>query len=641
MIENFYYDFHEFDDLVKLPNNKKFDESSDNFVSQLKGKTIQDIIHILKVSNIVGDLSLGKTHEYRELLLEKTASYVKQNFSGENIVVWDEFYSQAIMLNRLYILFSKTRDQYFEKNTTKSKLSINLLLVCLEKVLRDYTNHQILNFGIDNFEKLNHIRDILKGYASEILKFFMFKDKDKKLSYQIYSNHDIDVVCQHFNFYNSYESIKDIMEFFRFSKINISKNETFHIEIADKKFNESVLVSNFREKGVRNSRYNHLNSNLSRAKRNKELNVQEMYSEMELRNIFGENWKNIELSGIPIYYWHKAYSFIREICNEKLKKENSINQLCKMCIVEKKIKWINRLKKYLGISREGSERIIDELTFRNTSYDLIDTPFIELEDNLIIVPSISEGTAGAYAIISNFSKQSDGKNEMPQKGYALEEKIKTTLQDADVTFISHVKDNIRGENYELDHIFLIDNTVYFIECKTFPYPYTIKEHAEQQCKIYAYLKKFERNALHFIENKNLFMNRLGLENSVEIKKVFVTSTMVGVADKYNDISIIDESAFSSFFLRKSPIMWDPSTGKTLYEKNIPYYKGKITNNKIDKFLRKPASIDLMREKLGFRQEELLTHVITSLQVVENTQYMILKNNYAMTSGLFPNWVLNV
>lgn len=114
-----------------------------------------------------------------------------------------------------------------------------------------------------------------------------------------------------------------------------------------------------------------------------------------------------------------------------------------------------------------------------------------------------------------------------------------------------------------------------------------------------------------------------------------------MADKYNDISIIDESAFSSFFLRKSPIMWDPSTGKTLYEKNIPYYKGKITNNKIDKFLRKPASIDLMREKLGFRQEELLTHVITSLQVVENTQYMILKNNYAMTSGLFPNWVLNV
>lgn len=74
MIENFSYDFHEFDSLIKLPNNsKKIDEKINTILLQLDSKSVDEIIHITKVSNIVGDLSLGKAEIIKIYCLKKLA----------------------------------------------------------------------------------------------------------------------------------------------------------------------------------------------------------------------------------------------------------------------------------------------------------------------------------------------------------------------------------------------------------------------------------------------------------------------------------------------------------------------------------------------------------------------------------------
>lgn len=629
MIEKFSYNLHEYDGLVKIKTNKSLDRLSNDFLLKLDGKSIQDIIHILKVSNIVGDLSLGKIHDYREVLLKRTNNYVRHNFSKEDISVWEDFYTQVIMLNQLYKLFLQKREEYFEENVIKSKLSINLLLVCLEKVLRNYSSNQLIKSDIEDFEKLSHIRDILKGYAAEILKYFMFIDKEKNISHQIYSERDVNTVCEHFTFYDTYESIKDIMEYFRFSKINVSLDDKFSIEILDREFNESVLVSNFREKGSRNSSYNHLVSNLHRSNLNLTKNSQELFSVQELTKIFGTDWKNMELGGISLYHLHKAYLYISELCDEKLKKSSKINQLYKMCIVKKKIEWINKLARFLNVSKDYSQKIIDYLTFSNASYDLIDTPFIELEDSLIVVPSISEGTSIAYAIISNFSKHLGEISELSKKGYVLENKIANKLKEAKITFVSNIKDNLDGEDYEIDHIFVINKTIYFVECKTLPFPYTVKEHAEQQCQIFQYLRKFSRNVKHFLEKKELFISdlRLNSADDIRVEKIFVTSTMRGNSDNYNGINIVDESAFSSFLSRQAPAAWDLTNGKKVLEQNISYYKGEITTHKLSQFFKKPAPILSMRDKMGIRREDYLTHSLRSYGLVKNSQYLFLNKKW--------------
>lgn len=603
MIENFSYDFHEFDSLIKLPNNsKKIDEKINTILLQLDNKSVDEIIHITKVSNIVGDLSLGKSRDYKNLLFEKISSFVENKFDMDNKLVWKKFKEQVIILDQLYSDFITSRESYFKENPTKVEIDLSLILICIEKVLRSYnSNHifEVTNPNESEFEESVRIRDTLKGYAGEILKYFMFSKISTRKSNKIYCRKDVDIICKHFEFYDNYESIKDVMEYFRFSQIEIKKDPHLYINIIGEEFNRRVLISNFREKGARHSRCAHLISNYRKSSIEKKIdyNVNDYYNVMELERIFGEEWKSFELDGISIDYWNKAYLFVRKISNKKLVKENDINQLDKLCIVKSKTQWILEIKKSLKVSKDIAGKILDNLTFSKESYDLIDTPFIELGDNLAIIPSISQDTIGAFAIISNFSKRLNNLNDLSKKGYFLEKTISSVLHDGNLRTISNLKDSYQGENYEIDQIFAIGDIVYFVECKTLPYPYTVKEHAEQLCMIYGYLKKFERNIDYFIRNSHLFTSKLGIERVRDFKKIFITSTMLGEADNYNGIYIVDEASFSAFLRRYSPVAWDFCSGKKIFTKDIPYYNGEVTNSKMNQFLKRPAPIDVMKESI--------------------------------------------
>ena len=603
MIENFSYDFHEFDSLVKLPNNiKKIDERINTILLQLNDKSVDEIIHIIKVSNIVGDLSLGKSRDYKNRLFEKISSFVENKFDMENKLVWKKFKDQVSILDQLYLDFITSRENYFKKNLTKVEIDLSLILICIEKLLRSYNSNHIFeatNHNEVDFEASIHIRDTLKGYSAEILKYFMFLDISSKKSNRIYCPKDVEIICKHFEFYDEYENIKDIMEYFRFSQIEIKEEPHLCIDIIGEEFNRSVLISNFREKGARHTRYTRLISNYSKSGIEKKIgyDVNDYYSVMELERIFGEEWKSYELDGISVDYWNKAYLFVRKISNKKLSKENDINQLDKLCIVKSKTQWTLEIKKFLKVSKEIAEKILDNLIFSKESYDLIDTPFIELGDCLAIIPSISQDTISAFAIISNFSKRLNNLNDLSKKGYFLEKEITSVLHDENLRTISNLKDSYQGENYEIDQIFAIGDVVYLVECKTLPYPYTVKEHAEQLCMIYGYLKKFERNIDYFMRNSQLFTSKLGIERVRDFKKIFITSTMLGKADNYNGIYIVDEASFSAFLRRYPPVAWDFCSGRNIFTKDIPYYNGEITNSKMYQFLKRPAPIDAMEERI--------------------------------------------
>ena len=188
-------------------------------------------------------------------------------------------------------------------------------------------------------------------------------------------------------------------------------------------------------------------------------------------------------------------------------------------------------------------------------------------------------------------------NDLSKKGYFLEKAITSVLNDGNMRTISNLKDSYQGENYEIDQIFAIGEIVYLVECKTLPYPYTVKEHAEQLCMIHGYLKKFERNIDYFIRNSQLFISKLGIERVRDFKKIFITSTMLGAPDNYNDIYIVDESSFSAFLRRYPPVIWDFCSGRNIFTKDISYYTGEITNSKMYQFLKQPAPIDAMKEKI--------------------------------------------
>lgn len=483
------------------------------------------------------------------------------------------------------------------------------------------------------------IRDTLKGYAGEILKYFMFSKVSTRKSNKIYCRKDVDIICKHFEFYDNYESIKDIMEYFRFSQIEIKKDSHLYINIIGEEFNRRVLISNFREKGARHNRCAHLISNHKKASIEKKIdNLNDYYNVMELERIFGEEWKSYELDGISIDYWNKAYVFVRKISNKKLVKENDINQLDKSCIVKSKTQWILEIKKSLKVSKDIAGKILDNLTFSKESYDLIDTPFIELGDYLAIIPSISQDTIGAFAIISNFSKRLNNLNDLSKKGYFLEKTISSVLHDGNLRTISNLKDSYQGENYEIDQIFAIGDIVYFVECKTLPYPYTVKEHAEQLCMIYGYLKKFERNIDYFIRNSQLFTSKLGVEGVRDFRKIFITSTMLGEADNYNGIYIVDEASFSAFLRRCPPVVWDFCSGKKIFTKDIPFYNGEITNSKMSQFLKRPAPIDVMKESIRRVTTNHSLCTISQFSYKNQLEYISVDDLHLINKNINIPWV---
>lgn len=644
MIENFSYDFHEFDSLIKFPNNsKKIDEKINKILLQLDNKSVDEIIHITKVSNIVGDLSLGKSRDYKNLLFEKISSFVENKFDMDNKLVWKKFKEQVLILDQLYSDFISSRENYFKANPTKVEIDLSLILICIEKVLRSFnSNHifEVTNSNETELEKRVRIRDTLKGYAGEILKYFMFSKISTRKSNKIYCGKDVDIICKHFEFYDNYESIKDIMEYFRFSQIEIKKDPHLYINIIGEEFNRRVLISNFREKGARHNRCAHLISNHKKASIEKKIdyNLNDYYNIMELERIFGEEWKSYELDGISIDYWNKAYVFVRKISNKKLVKENDINQLDKSCIVKSKTQWILEIKKSLKVSKNIAGKILDNLTFSKKSYDLIDTPFIELGDYLAIIPSISQDTIGAFAIISNFSKRLNNLNDLSKKGYFLEKTISSILKDENLRTISNLKDSYQGENYEIDQVFAIGDIVYFVECKTLPYPYTVKEHAEQLCMIYGYLKKFERNIDYFIRNSQLFTSKLGIERVRGFRKIFITSTMLGEADNYNGIYIVDEASFSAFLHRCPPVVWDFCSGKKIFTKDIPFYNGEITNSKMSQFLKRPAPIDVMKESIRRVTTNHSLCTISQFSYKNQLEYISVDDLHLINKNINIPWV---
>lgn len=75
----------------------------------MDSKSVDEIIHITKVNNIVGDLSLGKSRDYKNLLFEKISSFVENKFDTDNKLVWKKFKEQVIILDQLYSDFITSR----------------------------------------------------------------------------------------------------------------------------------------------------------------------------------------------------------------------------------------------------------------------------------------------------------------------------------------------------------------------------------------------------------------------------------------------------------------------------------------------------------------------------------------------------
>ena len=603
MYKEYSADFDLFKFRKQLSDKDEIGLIVENALTNYFNHGIESFCTALKVSGIL----IGDNLSLKNELLIRLSEEIEQKGSMNDIQFWNEFKRKVLLINKLESHFFSYRDDYFAANPTRQEINGELLIVSAEVYMNILSNPFNKNVEVidakDNIENRMNIYDAFIGFVSHVVKYFMKQSVEFNVSSKIYSETDIDTASNHFSFDAHWDVLMDIKEYFCFSDVSIEElNGELYIEIVDTNFDKSVLISNFREKnylaGMADAinyelkfREHHFDTMHERANYISSIQIQRM---LGTENMDNKIWK------VSIKKWMKAYLFIKEQARKQLKKRRDIKKLTELCVVKSKIQWEKELVKYdSSITEKEAKKIIETFTFDEKSKDLIDNPLISFNGQLVLIPSITFQLAPEIALVSMLTHHGAQVNF---KGDAFEYRLKEKLQEVDIhseQISSHPKKNNKKNNRESDLVFILNRTLFIVECKSIIPPYTIKDHAKTNSKIISEIEKFRVNANYFSENIDLVLKKLNKRKSMEVKevvKVFVTSSTLGAAGLFNDIYVIDEAAFNAFINRTPPVIRD--TDMNIYFRQDNWaYDGKITAAKFKEFLKNPPSLKGMESLL--------------------------------------------
>ena len=175
----------------------------------------------------------------------------------------------------------------------------------------------------------------------------------------------------------------------------------------------------------------------------------------------------------------------------------------KLAISEKnilKIK-IEKLKNDLlrnKFSEAEIKAIFNHLVFGQSKNDLFSSFLIEYNNSILLLPSIIkmiEPLKSLMVLLTN-------NNEISKRGSKYEENIHKLLLRYNLSAFKNIKTSSNGENYELDILLCIDNTLFVIECKTQFQHDNVRGYCRNIQELDFYIDKFKRNLKYFTEDEN-------------------------------------------------------------------------------------------------------------------------------------------
>lgn len=566
-------------------------------------KGIESLCIALKVSGILIESS---SHIKHQLLTRLTDEIIK-NASKKEVFIWERFKNKIELINKIENQFFSLRDDFFQKNPLEKELNGELLLIAAERYigyLSDPLNENIIIENTNNtVEDKMDAYDSFIGIVSNVIKYFINKNIDFKVSSRIYKESDIDIVSEHFMFDVQWDSLMDIKEYFSYSDISIKEEgNEFYIEIVDDAFDKSVLISNFREKGYIFNLSNAISWELDYFKKtfNTFMEKSDYISYIQIQRMLGSENLNNKIWKISIKHWLSAYIFIKHTAQLRMRKRRDLFKLSELCVVKDKRWWIKKLMKHdESITLLDATKIIETFIFDNRSKDLIDNPLILCGDKLVLVPSITYLLSPEIALVSMFTHHGA---QINFKGYAFENRLKQKLLQVNIRaeqIASHPKEGKKKSNRESDLVFIMDGVLFILECKSIVPPYTVKDHAKTNGKIINEIEKFKVNAAYFSENIDLVLSKLDKSKDIKIKeivKIFITSSTLGTAGLFGDVYVIDEAAFNAFINRTSPGIRDTDMNFYFNQKNWAF-EGEITADKLKYFLKNPPSLKIIEKTL--------------------------------------------
>ncbi len=625
----------------KLEN--KLSKDKDGFLNDLdallESNGLDYTLKILKSSGLPVNIFGSSKHTK---FYDKILTHITSKIEHKELQKIQYFKEEVSLFEHLFKILHEQRDTFFKEHEgIKKEHKVISFLMALEIFLSFLTNKNLKNqenlipipkeINLD-FNKKRAIFDTTVESTGMILNYFMYQSYDFKGCKNNISPKILKASSNHIIFSRFHSYLIDILEYWKYSDVEMKANENGKIlfNILNKDLELNNLVSNERFNNMRlgwsigaMGDVEHSSSNGDSGSIDSRLN--EKLSDLNYlaaRQYFGSPLLDIKIKGIELKSWIYAYELLVEESKKFVNRKQNLHvyNVDKICLSKPIDKW-EKFFLQKGFTVEESKIIITMFTFDGKCSDLIDSPFIKIDNNLVIIPTLTSRADVARALASNFLNRNIN---LDFKGPGFEERVKSQLNINGIKNSSLFK-RTGGTEYECDVAFILNEELFLIECKAHVQPYTTRQHVNHLYKLYNETSQINRIADFYESNSQIVNQQLNLNKDFKPRKVhriLLTTSMVGMPLFINNVYIVDESAFT-MFINRTP----PSTHKfdNKYYSESPSQKfeifdGELSANKMIKFLKSPPQIQITTDL--FQTKELsfdLFNIRRNIQVIETIQ----------------------
>lgn len=559
---------------------------------------VEKFIECLKMEGV--SLKLNN----KQILNEVTEHFKEKNRNDLN--KWINFLDESKIIIDLESEFSSLKE-FIEADKVPKEEAITSFVIALEKELRDCIN-KIKSINSENINTImNEFHPIMDKYeyyinyyerviviADFVLKYLIFYKSKDTIQNTSVSPQSIERSIGHIKAGNQKLFLRQLENEWKFlgrklcrkdqnNIISLCSEEGLdfylsYVAVMNRRYTEELIATN----GI--NKFNRAKSNekdeictlLKRI-----LCVKHLDYQCFVKKKSGKKLK------INLEHLVNAYVEIKKMTEKFIlfdqKLTNNIDEIC-LCIDEQVIE--NNFKK-IGIPDPEIKNLISCLTYENYK-DIYDTPLIRYNNKYLLIPGVVEKIDVCQVVLSCV-------NEFNFKGEAFEKSIGSALDDAKIPNILSKTYTVNKEQYQCDVMFVIQDTLYLCECKSWGEPRDIVSYYERNRKCYDAVTQIDRIASEFKNHLDEIGELLKVKTEIKkVEKVIVLSHSIGNSYYINDVLFVDYPNLLDFLKRRRLVVSIDDKINNINAKGLglEIYDGKITKNRFEKCIKENVFINL-------------------------------------------------
>jgi len=614
------FDFVEFRELERNRRNRsKYIEILEEFSA---GMSIDEVVSLVKKSGILINLYPGNDPFAK--LRNDVDLFMKRRFCIDGEDSWSKTLHEIEVIYLLKSTFYGSK-RYIDLNKLESKYELLFFILNIELTLRNLISKltknsnnelpisieiEISNYDFENaFYEVQVLNDLIINNSSEVLKYLLFY---KKVPTPCTSGLFLDLSTEkliaygsHSLMYNYFNILRQLVEKWKFYDVRVSNIGDNFDEIHNK---ESLRIGLSNDISV--SRFNNRMAQMANDSTLIDFKIEENQKEIDFKKsyissqealavntytnyFFSDNLDHL-VNEVPVKVWIRAYSVLLLVSRKHLDNPKT-SEIHKLVIKFSKNDLVNELVDK-GVGKDYILTVIDHLTFKESSRDILDSPLIQYGEDYILVPSTFVNADIGRLILSSF--------EVKKKGDNFEKVVRDSLISVGIDARKVVrKGSILGSDtreFDSDCMFILGRDVVMIECKANKQPSCTREFYEYNKKRndtidqFKVITDFYENNYHHIRDEFLLAKGWRPRNII---KIILNTVYTGLDFSKSGFYFTDYSQFKAFIERKPPSI-SFTYKKKRYQymiRNFSYFSGNLTSSKLVSFLKNQHLVWLQKK----------------------------------------------